>query len=245
MKALITGANGQIGWELQQTIPDGWNIVALTHEDPAVACGSPAHAPDAFCRYPADKVLFGSHQLAAFVAETGFPPLPPRPRDRWKRRANPNPYQKGLTSCRRQAFMNEMPAWGEMPEFEEPTFETPEWVKEIDAQREARMQEMPAFEEPTFETPEWVKEIDAQREAGLQEMPAFDEMPAFETPDFKEMEQSREQWLKESDERRAERDKAFQERRAASKKRHEEFMKKFRKDSTEEVVEEAPAEKQS
>ena len=59
---------------------------------------------------------------------------------------------------------------------------------------------------------------------------------------MKEMEERRAQFIKESDERRAARDKAFEERRAASKKRHEEFMKKFNKASTEEVVEEAPAE---
>ena len=41
------------------------------------------------------------------------------------------------------------------------------------------------------------------------------------------------------------RDKAFQERRAASKKRHEEFMKRFNRTSTEEAVEQAPAEQKS
>jgi hypothetical protein len=154
------------------------------------------------------------------------------------------------------AFMNEMPARGEMPAFEEPTFETPAWVKEIEAQQEARMNEMPArgempaFEEPAFETPAWVKEIEAQQEASMDEIPAWGDMPefdatTFEVPDLKEMEERRAQWIKESDERRAQWIKESDERRAASKQRHEEFMKKFRKDSNEEAVEETPAEQQS
>ncbi len=32
MKALITGANGQLGWELQQTAPEGWGIVAVDRD---------------------------------------------------------------------------------------------------------------------------------------------------------------------------------------------------------------------
>ena len=167
---------------------------------------------------------------------------------------------------RRQAYMKDMPAFAEAPEFEvaamdAPEFETPAWVKEPDAQREADMKDMPAFgeapefevpamdatefaEAPEFETPAWVKELDAQRDAGIDEMPAFGEAPEFDTPDLKEMEERRAEFIKESDERRAARDKAFEERRAASKKRHEEFMKKFNKVSNEEAVEEAAVEKQ-
>jgi hypothetical protein len=77
----------------------------------------------------------------------------------------------------------------------------------------------------------------------MNEMPAIGEMPEFdaaefEAPDMNELDERRAQFIKESDERRAARDKAFQERRAASRKRHEEFMKKFRKASTEEAIEE-------
>ena len=135
--------------------------------------------------------------------------------------------------------------------------EDPAWVKQLDAEREARMNERPAFGEmpefadaPAFETPEWVKQLDAEREARMNERPAFGEMPEFdaaefEVPDFKEMDESHAQFIKESDERRAASKKAFEERRAASKQRHEEFMKKFNKVSTEEAVEEAAVEKQS
>ena len=100
-----------------------------------------------------------------------------------------------------------------------------------------------------IEDPAWVKQLDAEHEARMNEMPAFGEMPEFdaaelEAPDMKEMDERRAQFIKESDERRAARDQAFEERRAASKKRHEEFMKKFNKVSTEEAVEEAPAAEQ-
>ena len=134
--------------------------------------------------------------------------------------------------------------------------EDPAWVKQLDAEHEARMNERPAFgempeftEAPAFETPAWVKQLDAEHEARMNEMPAFGEMPEFdaaelEAPDMKEMDERRAQFIKESDERRAARDQAFEERRAASKKRHEEFMKKFNKVSTEEAVEEAPAAEQ-
>jgi len=146
--------------------------------------------------------------------------------------------------------------------------EDPAWVKQLDAEREARMNERPAFGEmpefadaPAFETPEWVKQLDAEREARMNERPAFGEMPEFdaaelEAPDFTEMDESlaqfikesderHAQFIKESDERRAASKKAFEERRAASKQRHEEFMKKFNKVGTEEAVEEAAVEKQS
>ena len=135
--------------------------------------------------------------------------------------------------------------------------EDPAWVKQLDAEREARMNERPAFGEmpefadaPAFETPEWVKQLDAEHEARMNEMPAFGDMPEFdaaefEVPDFKEMDESHAQFIKESDERRAASKKAFEERRAASKQRHEEFMKKFNKVCTEEAVEEAAVEKQS
>ena len=101
-----------------------------------------------------------------------------------------------------------------------------------------------------IEDPAWVKQLDAEREARMNERPAFGEMPEFdaaefEVPDFKEMDESHAQFIKESDERRAASKKAFEERRAASKQRHEEFMKKFNKVSTEEAVEEAAVEKQS
>ena len=33
MKVLITGANGQLGWELQRTKPDNWHIVALSRTE--------------------------------------------------------------------------------------------------------------------------------------------------------------------------------------------------------------------
>jgi dTDP-4-dehydrorhamnose reductase len=33
MKALITGANGQLGWELQRTRPDDWQIIALNRSE--------------------------------------------------------------------------------------------------------------------------------------------------------------------------------------------------------------------
>jgi dTDP-4-dehydrorhamnose reductase len=33
MKTLITGANGQLGWELQRTKPDAWEIIALNHTE--------------------------------------------------------------------------------------------------------------------------------------------------------------------------------------------------------------------
>ncbi len=161
----------------------------------------------------------------------------------------------------------------ERPEFfaEEPAFETPEWVKAIEAQEETFLSEMPAFgempefeapafaDEQAFETPEWVKKLDEEADARMKdvasfddvpEMPAFGEIPEFEAPSFdvpdlQEMEQSREQWLKESDERRAQWLKESDERREASKKRHEEFMKKFNRVSTEEAEEEVAAEKQS
>jgi opacity protein-like surface antigen len=75
--------------------------------------------------------------------------------------------------------------------------EDPAWVKQLDAEHEARMNERPAFGEmpefadaPAFETPEWVKQLDAEREARMNERPAFGEMPefadapAFETPEW-------------------------------------------------------------
>ena len=55
-----------------------------------------------------------------------------------------NETKQGSFEVQQEERMNEMPARGEMPAFEEPTFETPEWVKEIEAQQEARMNEMPA-----------------------------------------------------------------------------------------------------
>jgi len=33
MKALITGANGQLGWELQRTRPQGFQIIALNRAE--------------------------------------------------------------------------------------------------------------------------------------------------------------------------------------------------------------------
>ena len=52
MRALITGANGQVGWELQQTRPAGWQIIALTRPELDI-CDSAAvdfmvqkHKPD-------------------------------------------------------------------------------------------------------------------------------------------------------------------------------------------------------
>ena len=33
MKVLITGANGQLGWELQRNIPAGWQAIALGHAE--------------------------------------------------------------------------------------------------------------------------------------------------------------------------------------------------------------------
>ena len=33
MKVLITGANGQLGWELQQTLPQGFHLTAFGHTE--------------------------------------------------------------------------------------------------------------------------------------------------------------------------------------------------------------------
>ena len=33
MKVLITGANGQLGWELQRTVPKGWQVTAFGHAE--------------------------------------------------------------------------------------------------------------------------------------------------------------------------------------------------------------------
>jgi dTDP-4-dehydrorhamnose reductase len=33
MKVLITGANGQLGWELQRTRPENWQIIAFSHSE--------------------------------------------------------------------------------------------------------------------------------------------------------------------------------------------------------------------
>ncbi len=52
MKILITGANGQLGWELQRTGPDGWEILALNRaelditDSAAVASAFQKHQPD-------------------------------------------------------------------------------------------------------------------------------------------------------------------------------------------------------
>ena len=52
MKALITGADGQLGWELHRTRPDDWEIIALSHSDlditdnPAVTSAIHKHKPD-------------------------------------------------------------------------------------------------------------------------------------------------------------------------------------------------------
>ena len=52
MKALITGANGQLGWELQRTRPDDWDIVALSRtelditDSTAVSSAINKHQPD-------------------------------------------------------------------------------------------------------------------------------------------------------------------------------------------------------
>ena len=52
MKTLITGANGQLGWELQRTRPDGWQIIALNRtglditDSGAVAAVFQKHGPD-------------------------------------------------------------------------------------------------------------------------------------------------------------------------------------------------------
>jgi len=52
MKTLITGASGQLGWELQRTCPDGWQIIALSRtelditDSTAVAKVFQKHLPD-------------------------------------------------------------------------------------------------------------------------------------------------------------------------------------------------------
>jgi len=52
MLALITGANGQLGWELQRTRPDDWEIIALSRtelditDSAAVAALFKKHQPD-------------------------------------------------------------------------------------------------------------------------------------------------------------------------------------------------------
>lgn len=52
MKVLITGANGQLGWELQRTRPENWQIIALSHSEldivdrNAVAVIFQQHEPD-------------------------------------------------------------------------------------------------------------------------------------------------------------------------------------------------------
>jgi dTDP-4-dehydrorhamnose reductase len=52
MKTLITGANGQLGWELQRTSPDDWRLIALNHaelditDSTAVAAAFQKHQPD-------------------------------------------------------------------------------------------------------------------------------------------------------------------------------------------------------
>jgi len=52
MKALITGADGQLGWELQRTRPDDWELITLSHSDlditdnPAVTSAIHKHKPD-------------------------------------------------------------------------------------------------------------------------------------------------------------------------------------------------------
>jgi len=37
MKTLITGANGQLGWELQRSKPENWQIMALSHSELDIA----------------------------------------------------------------------------------------------------------------------------------------------------------------------------------------------------------------
>jgi dTDP-4-dehydrorhamnose reductase len=52
MKILITGANGQLGWELQRARPDGWELISLAHAElditdiAAVATAFQKHQPD-------------------------------------------------------------------------------------------------------------------------------------------------------------------------------------------------------
>jgi dTDP-4-dehydrorhamnose reductase len=52
MKALITGANGQLGWELKRSRPDDWEIIALSRtelditESAAVTSAILKHQPD-------------------------------------------------------------------------------------------------------------------------------------------------------------------------------------------------------
>jgi dTDP-4-dehydrorhamnose reductase len=68
MKSLITGANGQVGWELQRTKPDDWNIVALSRAELDITDSVAVKA--SFKKYKPDLVINTAAYTAVDKAES-------------------------------------------------------------------------------------------------------------------------------------------------------------------------------
>jgi dTDP-4-dehydrorhamnose reductase len=67
MKALITGANGQLGWELQRTRPDNWQLIALSRAELDITDRAAVKA--VFKQYRPDLVINGAAYTAVDKAE--------------------------------------------------------------------------------------------------------------------------------------------------------------------------------
>jgi len=67
MKVLITGANGQLGWELQRTRPDNWQIIAFSHSELDIVDGNAVAA--IFQKHKPDLVINAAAYTAVDKAE--------------------------------------------------------------------------------------------------------------------------------------------------------------------------------
>lgn len=67
MKTLITGANGQLGWELQRTRPDNWEVIALSRTDLDITDSAAVAA--VFQKYQPDLVINTAAYTAVDKAE--------------------------------------------------------------------------------------------------------------------------------------------------------------------------------
>ena len=67
MKTIITGAEGQLGWELQRTAPEGWQIIALSRAELDIT--DSAAVASVFERYRPDLVINTAAYTAVDKAE--------------------------------------------------------------------------------------------------------------------------------------------------------------------------------